>query len=138
MAEDTIAFELVSPERLLLSVDCAMVVVPGAEGDMGVLPQHAPAITSMRPGTLIVRTDGEPDTRIFVARGFAEITPERCTVLTEEAEPVDEIDSGETRTRIDTLQGRLAEADEEGRPALEAEIALLEARIAATENAFYQ
>ena len=58
MAEEKVEFELVSPERLLVSKPVDMVVVPGGEGDLGVLPRHAPAITTVRTGTIVVYEDG--------------------------------------------------------------------------------
>ena len=92
MAE-TLQFELVSPERLLVSEPVAMVVVPGSEGDFGVLPRHAPLISTVRPGTISVyETRAEVSRRIFVAGGFAEVVGDRCTVLVEEAIPLEELD----------------------------------------------
>ena len=90
MAEK-IQFELVSPAKLLLSVAVDMVVVPGEDGDFGALPQHAPLISSVRPGTIDVHDDGKVTQRIFVAGGFAEVTGERVTVLAEEAIPLAEL-----------------------------------------------
>ena len=92
MADNPVQFELVSPEKLLLSDDVEMVVVPGVEGDFGVLPGHAPMISTVRPGVIHVFESGSVKSRIFVAGGFAEVTAERCTVLAEEAVPLDEID----------------------------------------------
>ncbi|SRR5579875_380040 len=91
---DKVKFELVSPERLLLSQDVAMVVVPGGEGNFGVLPGHSLLISSVRPGIIDVYADDQNavSQRIFVSGGFAEVTPERCTVLADEALPVGEID----------------------------------------------
>lgn len=91
---DTVKFELVSPEKLLLSEDVAMVVVPGGEGDFGVLPGHALLTSTVRPGIIDVYADDQRSVsqRIFVSGGFAEVTPERCTVLADEALPVGEID----------------------------------------------
>jgi len=106
-ANTAISFELVSPERLEVSEDVEMVTVPGAEGQFGVLPRHAPLISSLRPGVVgICRTGREPDARYFVASGFAEVTGERCTVLAEHPEKVDELDRGEVekaleRARVD-------------------------------------
>jgi F-type H+-transporting ATPase subunit epsilon len=77
----TISFELMSPERLLVSRAVGMVIVPGVEGDMGVMPGHAPTISTLRPGVVNVFENGSLTDRIFVAGGFAEITPERCTVM---------------------------------------------------------
>ena len=106
MAE-TLQFELVSPERLLVSEPVAMVVVPGSEGDFGVLPRHAPLIATVRPGTISVyETRAEVSRRIFVAGGFAEVVGDRCTVLVEEAIPVEELDRA-------TVEQTLREARED-------------------------
>ena len=89
---DTIDFELVSPDRLVKSQPVEMVVVPGAEGDLGVLPGHSPLIAEVRPGVIDIHEGGKVGERIFVAGGFCEISPERCTVLAEEVTPVSKID----------------------------------------------
>ena len=92
MAE-MIAFDLVSPEKLLLSTEAALVVVPGTDGNIGVMPRHMPLLTSLQPGLIDVyeSRDGVAH-RLFVAGGFCEVTPERCTVLAEAATPVSELD----------------------------------------------
>ena len=82
---DAVEFELVSPERLLVSQAVDMVVVPGEEGDFGVLPGHALLMTELRPWVVEVYEDDGVSDRLFVAGGFAEVTPRRCTVLAEEA-----------------------------------------------------
>ncbi|MEX2631873.1 MAG: F0F1 ATP synthase subunit epsilon [Tistlia sp.] len=128
MAE-TVAFELVSPEELLLSEDVAMVVVPGEEGDFGVLPRHAPLISSVRAGVISVYKNERHtlSERIFVAGGFAEVTAERCTVLAELAVPVDRIDRAETEQRLKDAREDLADArDETARTAARREISLRE------------
>lgn len=86
-----VQFELVTPEQLLVSRDADMVVVPGTEGNFGVLPGHAPLISTIRPGTIDVYEGTTIAERIFVAGGIAEVTPERCTVLADEAVPFDEV-----------------------------------------------
>ena len=91
MADNAVQFELVSPEKLLFSEEVEMVVVPGAEGDFGVLPGHTPVISTVRPGVIHIFEGGSVKTRIFIAGGFAEVTAERCTVLAEEAIPLDDI-----------------------------------------------
>ena len=110
MAEGKVAFELVSPERLLLSQEVDMVVVPGEEGDFGVLTRHAPMISTLRPGVINVHDAGGVTERIFVAGGFAEITPARCTVLAEEALPVGEIDRAATERRLSDAKDDLLDA----------------------------
>ena len=83
--------EIVSPDKLLLSQPVDMAVIPAAEGEMGVLEGHAPMIVLLRGGTIVLHEGGQPTARLFVSGGFAEITPERCTVLADEAIPVAEV-----------------------------------------------
>ena len=97
---DKVEFELVSPERLLVSRGVDMVVVPGEEGDFGVLPGHALFLSSVRPGVIEVYDGDTVSDRIFVAGGFAEVTGERCTVLAEEAINLAEVDRVVIEARI--------------------------------------
>ena len=106
MAE-RVQFELVTPERLLLSEMVEMVVVPGTEGNFGVLPGHAPLISSIRPGTIDVYEGQTVARRIFIVSGIAEVTPERCTVLADEALPPDELDHSAIEAELQTVQGNL-------------------------------
>lgn len=106
MAE-RVQFELVTPERLLLSEMVEMVVVPGIEGNFGVLPGHAPLISSIRPGTIDIYEGQTVTRRIFVVSGTAEVTPERCTVLADEAMAPEEIDRGGIEAELQTVQGNL-------------------------------
>ena len=106
MAE-RVQFELVTPERLLLSEMVEMVVVPGTEGNFGVLPGHAPLISSIRPGTIDIYEGQTITRRIFVISGIAEVTPERCTVLADEAMAPDEVDRGAIEAELQTVQGNL-------------------------------
>ncbi len=130
---DKVQFELVSPERLLISREVGMVVVPGAEGDFGVLPEHAPLISTVRPGVIDVYDDGNTvSDRIFVSGGFAEVTGERCTVLADEALPVKEIDRAHVQKDLDDLHRQLAEAtNDQTRDHLAARIEAAEAKLAA-------
>jgi len=128
MAEGKIAFELVSPERLLLSVEADMVVVPGAEGDFGVLPQHAPLISGVKTGVIAVYDAGQITERIFVAGGFAEVTPERCTVLAERAIGVADIDRAQVEAELTAAREELVDAtSDEERSAAERQVAVAEA-----------
>jgi len=130
MAE-RVEFELVSPERLLLSEPVEMVVVPGTEGDFGVLPGHAPMISTLRPGVISIYQGGTARTRIFVAGGFAEVTPERCTVLAESAVPLDEIDRAEVEGQIASLEKEVADAlSDEERAGWQAQLQAAEAMLA--------
>ena len=87
----TFQLELVSPERLLLSRQVEMAVIPAAEGEMGVLPGHSPMVVALRGGVISVRENGAESERLFVAGGFAEVLPDRCTVLADEATPVADV-----------------------------------------------
>lgn len=99
MAEK-IPFDLVSPERLLLSEDAEMITLPGAEGDLGVLAGHEPLITTLRPGIVDVKGGGRGDERFFVLGGFADISPSKLTILAEEAFPLASINVADVDQRI--------------------------------------
>jgi F-type H+-transporting ATPase subunit epsilon len=88
---DPFKFELVSPERLLVSGDVEQVLVPGAEGDMTVLAKHAPVLTTLRPGLLDIGFPGGQSQRFFIRGGFAEVNPAGLTVLAETAIDLDEL-----------------------------------------------
>jgi F-type H+-transporting ATPase subunit epsilon len=88
---DKLKFEIVTAERVVYSDDVDIVVAPGIQGQMGILPSHAPLLTTLQPGELVVRKDGE-ETAIFVSGGFLEIMQDRVTVLADTAERAEEID----------------------------------------------
>src|SRR5258708_5033582 len=89
---DKLSFALVSPERELFHGEVDQVVVPGAEGEFGVLPDHAPVMSVIKPGALRIFNDGA-ERRVFVNGGFADVTPEGLTVLAEEAVELADIDA---------------------------------------------
>ena len=120
-----ITFELVSPERLLLSQQVDMVVVPGSEGFFGVLIGHTPLISTLKPGVIEVYDGGKVVERIFVGGGFAEATPDRCVVLAETAVPVAEIDRTRVVERIQEI--RAVQASDGTLLELEIHEAMLEA-----------
>ncbi|MGC8468584.1 MAG: ATP synthase F1 subunit epsilon [Acetobacteraceae bacterium] len=95
-----VALEIVSPEKLLLSRQVDMAVVPGSEGDIGVLAGHAPMIIMLRGGVVSIYEGEQVTGRLFVSSGFAEITPDRCTVLADEAVPVGELVKAEAEARL--------------------------------------
>lgn len=137
MAEDgKVSFELVSPERLLYSAEVDMVVVPGSEGDFGVLPGHSLFLSQVRPGVIDVYERGNVSERLFISGGFAEATPERCTVLAESALPVADIDRAGTEQKLKDAREDLADAkDEAERAAAGRRVAVFEAMLAAGERA---
>ena len=105
MAEK-IHFDLVSPERMLLSEDVDMVTLPGAEGYFGVLAGHAPVISTLRPGVIEVTGGATPGLRLFVRGGFAEVDAKKVIVLAEEAIPMSDFD-------VAALDRRLADMEED-------------------------
>ena len=138
MAEDKVELELVSPEKLLLSREVDMVVIPGAEGDMGVLPQHSPAITTVRPGTIVVYEGGAVTDRIFIAGGFAEVSDNRCTVLAEEAMPVEDIDKSSAEQALSDARDDVdAAKNNSQRNAAETSATVAEAKIQAVDSPAY-
>ena len=105
---DRVQFELVTPERLVVSEMVEMVVVPGTEGNFGVLPGHSPLISTIRPGMIdIYETRPTISGRIFIVSGIAEVTPERCTVLAEEAMDPATLDRGAIEAELQVVEGNL-------------------------------
>ncbi len=132
LSSKTFKFELVAPERILASEDVAMVTVPGSAGEFGVLADHAPVVSSMRPGVIEVQDPSGEIKRIFVSGGFADVTGELCTVLAEEAVNVNDIDRSAVEKKLEELRGQLAEAaDDVAKAALARDIAIAEAKLAA-------
>lgn len=109
MAE-AFSFELVSPERLLVSEPVAEVVVPGSEGDFTVLKGHAPFMSTIRPGFIEVKKDGAAASRIFVRGGFADVSPKGLTVLAEQAIPEAELNADKLAAAVKNAEEDLADA----------------------------
>ena len=105
-----VTFRLVMPERELLNTEADMVVVPGSEGDFGVLHGHAPLISTVRPGVLEVLQGYKVEQRFMVAGGIAEVTPERCTVLADEAVPFEQVTPEMLADRERVAQEELSDA----------------------------
>ncbi len=128
-------FDLVSPERLLVSEDVDSVVIPGAEGEMTVMANHAPVMTTIKPGVVIVKPTGGAEERYVVFGGFADILPSGCTLLAEEAVAVKDIDREALAKRIQNAREDVndAKSDAEKSKAAEylAQLSTLEGAIAA-------
>ena len=107
---DKITFDLVSPERLVLSEEADMITIPGSEGDMGVMAGHAPVITTLRPGIIAVTGGKDADQRFVVFGGFAEITSTKLTVLAEETIAAAEFDGAALDARIAVANESVAKA----------------------------
>jgi len=120
---DTFKFELVTPERMLLSEDASQVVVPGTEGDFTVLAGHAPLISTIRPGVIAASLGDSRTVRLFVKGGFAEIDQNRLTVLAQRALEVEAMDAALIAAELKTAEGELAAAtDDAGRLAANAAV----------------
>lgn len=112
MAE-SFKFELVSPERLLVSEQVEAVVIPGTEGEMTVMANHAPLMTTVKPGVVTVKTAAGKEERYVVFGGFADIVPAGCTLLAESAMPVKDIDRAELLRRIQDAREDVADAKDD-------------------------
>ncbi|MBL4756387.1 MAG: F0F1 ATP synthase subunit epsilon [Rhizobiales bacterium] len=99
-------FELVSPEKLLISEDVEMVVVPGSEGDFAILKGHAPVMSTLKPGVVEIQINDKEQQRVFVRGGFAEAGPDSLTILAEKAILMEDLDA-------DTLAQEIQNAEED-------------------------
>ncbi len=133
---EKVPFELVTPERVVFAEEADMIVVPGGDGDFGVLPGHAPLLSTVRPGTVEVYEGDRVTMRIFVSGGFAEVADGRCAVLADEAVPASEIDHADAKERLKRAQERHRDTAPEGPEHREAEAGLraAEAMVAAADG----
>ena len=100
-------FELVSPERLLLSERVSEVVIPATDGEMTVMANHAPTMTTIKPGVVSVKSVDGKVTRYVVFGGFADILPSGCTLLAEAAVPVGELGKSDIERRINQAKSEI-------------------------------
>ena len=107
---DAFTFELVSPERLLVSEKVTEVVIPATLGEMTVMANHAPTMTTIKPGVVSVKLASGQVTKYVVFGGFADILPTSCTLLAESAVPVSELTRDTLQKRIDTTQAEIDKA----------------------------
>jgi F-type H+-transporting ATPase subunit epsilon len=131
----TFSFELVSPERLLFAGDVESVVVPGTEGEFTVLKDHAPLMSTLKPGIVTITESGAKRTQLFVRGGFADVNPTGLTILAETAVPIEELDVAKLDLEIKDASEDVADAggDEPTRRAQESldQLRVLRAAIAA-------
>ena len=111
MAETTL-FGLVSPERLIMSKDVSMVVVPGSEGLFGVLPRHTSMLSALAPGVVDIYEEEVITERLFVVNGFAEVTADRCTVLAEDVIPIENLNPDELEEKIEEMRVEVRNASD--------------------------
>jgi F-type H+-transporting ATPase subunit epsilon len=112
---DPFKFELVSPERLLVSGDVEQVLVPGAEGDMTVFAKHAPVLTTLRPGLLDIGFPGGKNQRFFIRGGFAEVNPAGLTVLAETAIDLEELKAEQLAQAINDAEEDVADLTDDAK-----------------------
>ena len=131
-SNETFNFELVSPERRLISEPARMAVIPGEEGDFGVLPNHSSLVATIRPGVVEVYGESGETRRIFIAGGFADVTAHNCTVLAEEAVNVNDLNQADLEQTVRNLSEDLGAAkDQFERARVEHKLALAKAKLEA-------
>ena len=127
----TISFDLVSPENLIFNDEVGMIIVPGKDGDFGVLPGHSKVMSSLRPGRVMVYGEDKNLLKaFFVSGGFAEVNPEKCIVL---AESVDEINSLEKSL----VEKEIQDLEDQDNQVTNEQIAIAKAKLDALESLYY-
>ena len=136
LTNKTFQFELVSPEQILASEEAVMVIVPGEEGEFGVLADHAPLLSSLRPGVVSVTSPEGVVRHIFVSGGFADVDGTQCSILAEDAVNVAELNVDKLREKLTDLKDDLDFAKDDAVKAahINREIGVLNAKIEAVET----
>ena len=128
----TISFDLVSPEQLLFNDEAGMIIVPGKDGDIGVLPGHSKVLSSLRPGRVMVYGENKNLLKsFFVAGGFVEINPEKCIVLAEGVNEMSDLDKNSIQQQIQELESGASDSAKE-------ELAIAQSKIAALDSTYYE
>lgn len=129
---DKLSYEIVTPEALLASATADQIVVPGAEGDFGVLKGHAPFLSTIRPGVISILGGEGGDSRLFVKGGLAQVAPTGLTILAEESIDLDTVDRDAVTKDLATAESDLAGSDDPVvKDRLAKEIAWMQALLAA-------
>ena len=127
----TISFDLVSPENLIFNDEVGMIIVPGKDGDFGVLPGHSKVMSSLRPGRVMVYGEGKNLLKaFFVSGGFAAVNPEKCIVLAESVDEINELEKATIEKEVQELEGLEADTSKE-------QLNIAKAKINAIESNFY-
>ena len=128
----TISFDLVSPENLIFNDEVGMIIVPGKDGDFGVLPGHSKVMSSLRPGRVMVYGEDKNLLKaFFVSGGFAEVNPEKCIVLAESVDEINELEKGTIENEVQVLEGQESVSSKE-------QLNIAKAKIDALSSDFYQ
>ena len=127
----TISFDLVSPENLIFNDEVGMIIVPGKDGDFGVLPGHSKVMSSLRPGRVMVYGEGKKLLKaFFVSGGFAEVNAEKCIVLAESVDEINQLEKATIEKEVQELEGLEADTSKE-------QLNIAKAKINAIESNFY-
>mgnify|MGYP000480523434 FL=1 len=128
----TISFDLVSPEQLLFNDEAGMIIVPGKDGDIGVLPRHSKVLSSLRPGRVMVYGENKNLLKsFFVTGGFVEINPGKCIVLAEGVNEMSDLDKNSIQQQIQELESSASDSAKE-------ELAIAQSKIAALDSTYYE
>jgi len=127
-----ISFDLVSPEKLIFSDEVGMIIVPGKDGDLGVLPGHSKLVSSLRPGRVMVYGEDKNLLKsFFVSGGFAEVNPEKCILLAESVDDVSALDKNSIEKEIQELESNANNDEKE-------KLLIANAKIEALDSSFYE
>ena len=128
----TISFDLVSPENLIFNDEVGMIIVPGKDGDFGVLPGHSKVMSSLRPGRVMVYGEGKNLLKsFFVSGGFGEVNPEKCIVLEESVDEINTLEKSAIEKEIQELEGQETDKVNE-------QMIIAQAKIDALNSNFYE
>ena len=127
-----ISFDLVSPENLIFNDEVGMIIVPGKDGDLGILPGHSKVISSLRPGRVMVYSENKNLLKsFFVSGGFAEVNPEKCIVLAESVDEINNLDKNKIEKEIQELQNQDTEDSKQ-------QLIIANAKVDALNSSFYE
>ena len=128
----TISFDLVSPENLIFNDEVGMIIVPGKDGDFGVLPGHSKVMSSLRPGRVMVYGEDKNLLKsFFVSGGFAEVNPEKCIVLAESVDEINTIEKALIEKEVQELEGQESDLAKD-------QLSIAKAKIDALSYNFYE
>ena len=128
----TISFDLVSPENLIFNDEVGMIIVPGKDGDFGVLPGNSKVMSSLRPGRVMVYGEDKNLLKaFFVSGGFAEVNPGKCIVLAESVNEINELEKDTIEKEVKELEGQESDSSKE-------QLNIAKAKVDALNSDFYQ
>ena len=128
----TISFDLVSPENLIFNDEVGMIIVPGKDGDFGVLPGHSKVMSSLRPGRVMVYGEDKNLLKaFFVSGGFTEVNPEKCIVLAESVDELHSLEKSAIEKEIQDLESQDSEHSKE-------QLSIVKAKLESLSSSFYE